>query len=69
MVLKGKTHTMVGTPGNPGVMARAVADIFRLCQSGSTDYGTKAEVIYANINMCKMLFYGGKEKEESLYFS
>ncbi|CAL8072816.1 unnamed protein product [Orchesella dallaii] len=40
----GKTHTMVGTPGNPGVMTRAVADIFRLCVNGATEYGSKAEV-------------------------
>ncbi|ODM96834.1 Kinesin-like protein KIF19 [Orchesella cincta] len=40
----GKTHTMIGTPGNPGVMTRAVADIFRLCANGATEYGSKAEV-------------------------
>ena len=38
----GKTYTMIGTPANPGIMARAVDDIFRLCANQKKD--VKSEV-------------------------
>ena len=37
----GKTYTMVGTPTNPGIMARAVDDIFHLCSNQKDDLKTE----------------------------
>jgi len=45
----GKTYTMVGTPSNPGIMARAVDDIFHLCSHQKTQVPTEVFLSYLEV--------------------
>ncbi len=44
----GKTHTMVGTPDNPGCMVRALNDLFE-AMSTDSDYVYKLSMSYLEI--------------------
>ncbi|CAG7731392.1 unnamed protein product, partial [Allacma fusca] len=45
----GKTYTMIGTATNPGVMARAVDDIFHLCANQKKDIKSEVYLSYLEV--------------------
>jgi hypothetical protein len=50
----GKTHTMVGTQSDPGIMKRSIDDIFLICSDPERE--TKAEVCSLFIYILEKIF-------------
>lgn len=46
ILIVGKTYTMIGTPSSPGIMARAVDDIFHLCANQKKDMKSEVCLIH-----------------------
>jgi len=56
----GKTHTMVGTPDNPGLIPRCAAELFKVIDSqhaATTDWKYKILFSYLEIYQEKVITY------------
>lgn len=51
----GKTYTMLGTPSDPGIMALALQDLFRLMSDTQDDVNYQVSMSYMEVRITHAL--------------